>query len=123
MSIWDHFIKLRADLPVWVWPLLLYELWCVKVWALDEAERRGLDQIAMIISVDDWGRVHVHFVTEDARPAHPLERLGPFALPVSLALDAARPLPAQIGLVFCRHVPCPLASVWAGTVPGFPDTS
>lgn len=91
MTIWDHFIRFRADLPFWVWPLLLFELWAVKAWALEEAEKRGLDQIAFIISVDDWGRVHVHFVTEDVPSQNPLENLTPFALPASLELDPDQP--------------------------------
>lgn len=126
MTIWDHFIRLRADLPVWVWPLLLFELWAAKAWALEEAERRGLDQIALIISVDDWGRVRVHFVTEPPLPPNPLECLAAFALPVPLVLDQGESLfggPPVMFLTAGEESGTPHRRLAPSVRPPCPDTS
>lgn len=124
MPVYDQFLKLRAGVHFWCWPLLIFELWCLAAWAEGEARARGAN-LQILLGTDQWGRVHLLYVSDVDAPANGLETLTQFALPDRLALDAARACglhPAHARLARSHAAGCgPLRAAFPE--PAYPDTS
>ena len=84
MSVYAWFLQSRHAVPIWLWPVLLYELCMVKAWAEAEATWRG-ETVEFLLAVDCWGRVYVQAVSD--RPVAGVTQGTPFKVPPTLALD------------------------------------
>lgn len=125
MSVHAQFLHFRGKVHIWCWPLLIFELWCLSAWAGEEACARGAD-LDLLIAADKWGRVHLLFLSDKSGQPSGLERLSPFILPGSLALDSACAVElnaAQVVFAVLRAFGC--ANCWETlrALPVAPDTS